>query len=69
MKEYVEAQQQVDEHMNAHYSYVPRAPSGLMAFVLRQVHGGPPGANKPHQAAAQVARKYGYKFKHSLSKL
>ena len=54
MKEYVEAHQLVDEHMNAHCLYVPRALSGLMAFVLRQVHGEPPGANKPHQAAAQV---------------
>ena len=53
-KEYVEAQQEVDEHTRECALYVPRALSGLMAFVLRQVHGEPPGANKPHQAAAQV---------------
>jgi hypothetical protein len=55
MKEYVEAQQLVDGHMNANYTCLePRALSGLLAFVLRQVHGEPPGPNKPHQAAAQV---------------
>jgi hypothetical protein len=54
MKEYVEAHQLVDEHMGICALYMPRALPGLMAFVLRQNHGEPPGANKPHQAAAQV---------------
>jgi hypothetical protein len=54
IKEYEEAQQEVSENQDAHLtSHVLGALSGLATFVQRQVHGHP-GANKPHQAAAQM---------------
>jgi hypothetical protein len=54
MKEYVEAQQQVDEEHNAHYTCLEHH-LGLWHLCCGKliVDGGPPGANKPHQAAAQ----------------
>jgi hypothetical protein len=53
-KEYVEAQQEVDEHMNAHYTCLEHHLDLWHLCCGKFMEDLHPGANKPHQAAAQV---------------